>query len=188
MGFEEACDEPAVVGERLMVREQVFKHCFDEAGADSGTAQARLDNSVADDCSCSEPPIFDPAHDFAGDNALVSVLGGVVPKGQIVQAHAFSGGVVSSGLLNIGELAEQGRLVVHTDKPLGRLAIDEQDHRGDRSDLKSMRGQRVSVDIELGDGQVGGSLLRNLVQDRRDDAAGSAPGGPEIHQNWAVVG
>ena len=60
-------------------------------------------------------------------------------------------------------------------------AVAEEDHRGDREDPEARRRVRVGVDVHLHDLEVvavGGDLL----EDRGDDPARTAPGGPEVHE------
>ena len=61
-------------------------------------------------------------------------------------------------------------------------AVLEEDHRRDREDLVLRGGLLVLVDVEADDLDVV-ALAVDLLEDRVDDAAGAAPGGPEVDQH-----
>ena len=77
------------------------------------------------------------------------------------------------------------RLRHRADDPLGGLAVLEQDHGRDREDLVLGGGLLVVVDVEADDLQVV-ALGVDLLEDRVDDAAGTAPGRPEVDEHGAV--
>src|SRR3954454_10898787 len=78
--------------------------------------------------------------------------------------------------LALGERAADG---------VGDLAVLEDDHRRDGQDLVLGRGLLVVVDVELDDRQVL-ALLCDLLEDWGDDAAGSAPGRPEVDEDGTL--
>ena len=67
----------------------------------------------------------------------------------------------------------------------GDRPVLEEDQGRDREDLVLGGGLLVLVDVDADDPQVL-ALSVNLLQDRVDDAAGTAPGRPEVNQNGAV--
>ncbi len=73
-------------------------------------------------------------------------------------------------------------LGVGADDRLDGLAGLEQDHRGDREHLEARGGLRVLVDVELDDSQLR-ALGGDLLEDRRDDAARTAPRRPEVDEH-----
>src|SRR5512146_850164 len=62
------------------------------------------------------------------------------------------------------------------------LAAFVQDDRRDAADAELAGGGRIGVDVELGDRQLALVGLGDLVQDRREHLAGTAPFGPEIDE------
>ena len=68
------------------------------------------------------------------------------------------------------------------DDRLGRRAVLEEDHRRDRQDLVLGRRLLVVVDVELHDLDVV-ALGGDLLEDRRDGAARTAPGRPEVDED-----
>src|SRR5207248_6071177 len=76
------------------------------------------------------------------------------------------------------------RHVAH--EALGLAAVLEEDHRRDRADAEPAGGDRVGVDVELGDAHLGALLVRDLLEDRRDHPARATPGRPEINENGRV--
>src|SRR6476646_10305949 len=80
------------------------------------------------------------------------------------------------------ELLREARLRQSPDDLLRDLAVLEEDQRGDRHDSVLRSRLRVLVDVHLHDRQVV-ALLIELLEMRSDDAAGAAPGRPEIDQH-----
>ena len=68
----------------------------------------------------------------------------------------------------------------------GHLAVLEDHQRRDRHDAVFRGGVRAFVDIELDDLDLVAERAGNLVQRRRDHAAGAAPFRPEIDDNRAA--
>jgi hypothetical protein len=66
---------------------------------------------------------------------------------------------------------------------VGRLSVDERDHRRDRLDAHLLRHRRVVVDVHLDELDLALGRAHRLFQDRRELLAGSAPGRPEIDQH-----
>ena len=62
----------------------------------------------------------------------------------------------------------------------GELAVLEQHQRRDRHDAVLRRRRRVLVDVELDDLDLAAERAGDLLERRRDHAAGAAPFGPEI--------
>src|SRR5208283_67596 len=65
---------------------------------------------------------------------------------------------------------------------LGRLPALEEDHRRNREHLEASRRLRVLVDVQLDDPQLR-ALGGDLLEYRGDDAAGTAPGRPEVDEH-----
>src|SRR2546425_448027 len=84
------------------------------------------------------------------------------------------------------ELLEELLFRVIADDAVRLAAVLEQDHRGDRADSKASRGDRVRIDIELGDLHFLALLGRDLFQDGGDHATGAAPGRPEVDEHRSV--
>src|SRR3954470_20094488 len=80
------------------------------------------------------------------------------------------------------ELLLEARLREGPDDLLRDLAVLEEDQRRDRHDPVLRSGLGVLVDVHLHDGQVV-ALVVELLQMRSDDAAGPAPGRPEVDQH-----
>src|SRR5438067_13242306 len=71
------------------------------------------------------------------------------------------------------------------DHGLARLAVLEQDHRRDREDVVPGSRLQVLVDVQLHE-RDRRLLLLELLQDRRDRAAGAAPRSPEVDDDRSV--
>ena len=76
-------------------------------------------------------------------------------------------------------------LRVGADDGLDRLAALEEDHRRDREHLEVRRRLLVLVDVQLHDAQIG-ALGGDLLEHRRDHAAGAAPGRPEVDEHGGL--
>src|SRR5215204_1642182 len=83
------------------------------------------------------------------------------------------------------ELRFQASLGLSADDAGDHLAVTEEDHRRDREHLVASRGLRVLVGVETDDLQRL-SLGVDLLEDRMDDTAGTAPGSPEVDEHGAV--
>src|SRR5439155_117869 len=59
----------------------------------------------------------------------------------------------------------------------------EQDHRRDRADAEASGGDRIGVDVKLGDLDLLALLVRDLLEDRRDHPTGPAPRRPEVDEH-----
>ena len=68
-----------------------------------------------------------------------------------------------------------------------RLATLEDQQRRDRADPVLTGGHRVLVGVELHELDAAVVLLGEFLDDRRDHAAGAAPGRPEVDQHRVVV-
>ena len=76
--------------------------------------------------------------------------------------------------LALGQRAEEA---------VGRLAVDEGDHRRDRLDAHLARNGRMLVDVHLGELDLALGGLDDLLQHRGELLARPAPLGPEIDQH-----
>src|SRR6266571_525397 len=79
-------------------------------------------------------------------------------------------------------LHELGLRMVANDT-VGLTAVLEQDHRRDRADAEAPSGDRVGIDIELGDTDLLALLAGDLFEDRRDHATRAAPRRPEVDEH-----
>src|SRR5689334_14499536 len=85
------------------------------------------------------------------------------------------------------ELGLDARLRMRADDLVDDLsALEEQEHR-DRADVEARGRLAVRIDVELRDLHLPRIFLRELVERRRDLAARSAPGGPEVHHDQPVL-
>src|SRR5205085_10332062 len=66
------------------------------------------------------------------------------------------------------------------DERLARLAALEEDDARDREDVVARRRGRVLVDVQLRELDAARVLLGELLHDRMDSSARSAPRGPEV--------
>src|SRR6478735_1970440 len=98
-------------------------------------------------------------------------------------------GIVGGSGARLGErrlqLGLEAALGHRPDDFLGDRAVLEEDHRRDREHLVLGRGLLVLVDVDADDLEVV-ALAVDLLQDRVDDAAGTAPRSPEIDEHGAV--
>ncbi len=69
------------------------------------------------------------------------------------------------------------------DDAVDRLAVFEEEHRRDRRDSESLRGPRVFIDVQLSETEGRRVGARDLLEDRGDPVAGTAPFGPEIDED-----
>ena len=76
--------------------------------------------------------------------------------------------------LALGQRAHEG---VH------HLALMEGDHRRDRLNPQLLGDLGIGVDIHLGEPHLAAPRRHDLLDDRRELAAGAAPGRPEIDQH-----
>src|SRR4051812_19090189 len=88
-----------------------------------------------------------------------------------------------SGLEDVGELLEELALALGADHALHRLTVLEDDERGDAHDVEPPGDVRVVVDVQLGDLELAGLLVGDLVEDRGDHLARTAPLGPEVDEH-----
>src|SRR3989442_12069930 len=63
------------------------------------------------------------------------------------------------------------------------LAVIDQNEGGDATNAKAPRQVRRVIAVDLDELEPSGPLGRDLFDDGRHDAAGAAPGGPEIHHD-----
>ena len=64
-----------------------------------------------------------------------------------------------------------------------RLAVHQQNHRGDALDAERRRQLLLLVGVDLDQLEASGIGKLQLFQQRTDDLAGPAPGRPEVHQH-----
>src|SRR4030095_2260543 len=83
------------------------------------------------------------------------------------------------------QVLEAGR--VTADDRVHVLAVHEEQDAGDRPHVEPDGGPLVGIGVQLGDLHLAGQLIRQLVDGRSDGDAGSAPGGPEVHQGEALA-
>ena len=80
-------------------------------------------------------------------------------------------------------LALEVALAARADNLLGDLALVEQQQRGDGADAV-LRGERLLlVNVDLADFHLAVVFVGELVEQRRDHFARTAPFGPEIHEH-----
>src|ERR1035437_10732892 len=110
------------------------------------------------------------------------------------QASAYSDAcaeAVTAGPLGLGrrlfgrrqggvDLAFEARLGLEPDHSLDRLAVLEEDERGNAHDAKLSGDDRGSVDVEFADFDLASVLLVDLLNDGGDHATGGAPFGPKV--------
>src|SRR3954468_18860821 len=77
----------------------------------------------------------------------------------------------------------QLRLRRRADQLIRDLAVLEEEQGGDAHHVVLLRDILMRVDVELADLQLALVFGGELVDERRDGAAGPAPGGPEIDQD-----
>ncbi len=83
------------------------------------------------------------------------------------------------------ELGLEAPLRHRSDDFLHDRPVLEEEQGRDREDFVLGRGLLVLIDVEADDRQVV-ALGVDLLEDRMDDAAGAAPGGPEVDENGAI--
>src|SRR5712691_1192200 len=84
------------------------------------------------------------------------------------------------------ELLHQLRLWEVTDDAIGLAAVLEQDHGRDGADAKTPGGDRIGVDVKLRDAELLALLVRDVLEDRSDHPARTAPRRPEIDEHGHV--
>src|SRR5699024_4815341 len=88
-----------------------------------------------------------------------------------------------SAVEDVGELGTQCGLGLGAGDALDHLAPREQQQRGDGGDLVLGGQLLIGLDVHLGHCQLVGFGAGDLVQDRGHHGAGTAPAGPEVHQD-----
>src|SRR5262249_3919166 len=78
------------------------------------------------------------------------------------------GGTRSTGLEVVGEVLEQLALASGTDHALHRLTVLEHDQRRNAHHIEAASDVGVVVDVQLGDLDLAGMLVRHLAEDRGD--------------------
>ena len=91
--------------------------------------------------------------------------------------------VWSSSTYEASETLKYGGLRLCPDKSLNLAAIFENEHRRYALDTESGSCSLIGIDIELANEHLSPHLRRELVDDRRDHTAWSAPCRPEIDEN-----
>src|SRR5688500_7475291 len=87
----------------------------------------------------------------------------------------------------LGDPRLEGGLLGQPDDRVHVLAVLEEQQRGDRADVEAHRGLLVLIHVHLGHSHPALVAGGELLQDRRDGAAGTAPFGPEIHDRKAAA-
>src|SRR5690606_6825285 len=85
------------------------------------------------------------------------------------------------------ELLREDVLRDDADHLVHGAAVLEEDERRDRADPVLHGHLGVVVHVELADPGLPVVLAGDLLDGRRDDAAGPAPGGPEVHEDGLVA-
>src|SRR3954452_10560485 len=85
------------------------------------------------------------------------------------------------------ELRFDVRLGNRTDDLIDDLAALEEQERWNRTNVESRPRLDVGVDVQLRDLHFPFVLRRQLLEDRRDYAARTAPGRPEVHDGKPIV-
>src|SRR5207237_249618 len=99
-------------------------------------------------------------------------------------APGVDAGICLGGLTDVRLDLLQHALLGHVaDESLRLPAVLEQDHRRDRADAEASSGNRIGVDVELGDLDFLALLVRDLLEDRRDHPTGPAPRRPEVDEH-----
>src|SRR3989441_12349099 len=70
-----------------------------------------------------------------------------------------------------------------SDDAVDRLAVFEEEHRGDRCDSESLRSPRAFIDVQLSEAEARRVEARDLLEDRGDPVARAAPLRPEIEED-----
>ena len=104
---------------------------------------------------------------------------------RIAVAKAWAPVPLALGGEVVCELLLDARLGQRADDLVDGLAVLEQDHRRDRHHPELRGGLLVVVDVELDDAHVV-TLGVDLLEQRADHAARSAPGGPEVDQRRRI--
>jgi hypothetical protein len=77
---------------------------------------------------------------------------------------------------------------LRADEFIDHAAIAEQLHRGNAADLELLRQVLVLVGVHLDDLDLAIGLSGHLFQHGSQRTAGTAPGGPEIHEHGQLAG
>lgn len=85
------------------------------------------------------------------------------------------------------ETAEQILLARHASDLVPKLTVLKEQERWDRPDVVLEGKALILIDVDLGDFNGVGFFPCNLVEQRRDQLAGSAPFRPKIHQHWFLA-
>jgi len=125
---------------------------------------------------------------ITGENQKLAVESPVAPESiDMAQVGAIRNADEQKAWERLGEhrleLGLDLLLRVRPDDLVRRLAALEEDHRRDREHAVLRGGLLVLVDVELDDLQGAVALVGDLLEDRSDDAAGAAPGCPEVDQD-----
>src|SRR4029079_16512257 len=86
------------------------------------------------------------------------------------------------------EKSADPRLRQRADALTSHLALDEQSERPRALDAKAGRRDRVLVDVQLRQLELAAHVAGDSLEDRSDDAARPAPGGPEVDQHRNLAG
>ena len=82
------------------------------------------------------------------------------------------------------ELLEHATLGHRTNDFCLDLTLVEQQHGGDAHDIEATSDVAVVINIEFGNDDLARLLGSNLLEDRRDLLAWSAPFGPKVNKDW----
>src|SRR4051812_32955307 len=89
-------------------------------------------------------------------------------------------------LQEVAELFHELALALGADHALLGLTVLEDDEGGDAHDIEAERQVRVLVDVDLDDADLAVLLVGDLLEDRGDHLARTAPFGPEVDQDGGL--
>ena len=88
----------------------------------------------------------------------------------------------------VGQKASRDRRFwLRANKPFNELSVLEDEHGGNTLNLELSSSARVFIDIQLGHTVTTARLRSELIHNRTNHAAGSAPGRPAIEQDCPVA-
>src|SRR4051794_26491541 len=86
--------------------------------------------------------------------------------------------------LQVGlQLLKELPLALGADDPVLGFTILEQNQRGDAHDLEPASDLEVLVDVDLANTELALVVAGDLLEDRSDHLARTAPFGPEVHEH-----
>src|SRR5262245_26695847 len=120
------------------------------------------------------------------NSSMTAPMAPTGPRSRAASCGSPWRGFEACGACSLGErrleLLDQPVLGERADDLVRDLAVLEQKQRWDRHHLVARGGLRVLVRVQLHHAQVL-ALVVQLLEVGGDDAAGAAPGGPEVHEH-----